>query len=255
VKNKTWEAAMPDHPQAERELFRDALKPAKDCLSVESLEGLLGENPPEELVLHVSHCAHCQTELELLRSFHLNEIASGDVDAVRAIEQRLHHGSPRIFARAKAEPWWQQFFNAPRLGPAALSLATLLVAIGLGIQWRQNVVPPLNSAIGGGHEVFRSSTITVLAPTGDIAEAPSDVRWEAVPNAARYRVRLLEVDRTELWSDDVADTRAAIPPAARARVVPAKTLLWEVSAFDAEGRRVAQSEAVRFRFSQNVYKP
>jgi hypothetical protein len=245
---------MPDHPGVERELFRDALKPAGDCPSVQSLEGLLGENPPGDLVLHVSLCAHCRTELELLRSFHLNEITASDAAAVYAIEQRLHAASPQIFVQENAQAWWQRLFKTPAwLGPVALTSAALLAAIGLGIEWRHRAPPPLDPMIGGGQEVFRSSAVRVLAPIGDVAEAPSEVRWEAVSAAARYRVRLLEVDRTELWNDDVSDTRAAIPPAVRARIVPAKNIVWEVSAFDAGGRKVAQSEAVRFRFSQKLY--
>jgi hypothetical protein len=249
---------MPNRPRAELDAYREALKPGKDCPTVEELETLLGELPPGNFVRHVEDCANCRTELEMLRSFHSNEIPAGDAAAVRAIAKRLHADSPEIFGRAVAEPWWKRLFTTPWftgvwLRPAALTAAALLVAAGVAIQIRHSGVPPINGVTDAGQEVLRSSTIAVLAPIGDVPEAPVEVRWEAAPTAARYRVRLLEVDHTELWKADVSEPRAALPLEVRARIVPAKTLLWEISAFDAAGRKVAQSEVVSFRFSQNVY--
>jgi hypothetical protein len=90
----------------------------------------------------------------------------------------------------------------------------------------------------------------VIAPSGNLRRAPSEIRWQAAPNAVRYEARLLEVDGAELWKAETAENRIEFPAAVRARVVPAKTLLCQVSAFDASGHRVAQSEAVRFRLLQ-----
>ena len=64
----------------------------------------------------------------------------------------------------------------------------------------------------------------------------------------RYEARLLEVDGAELA--ETAENRIELPAAVRARVVPAKTLLCQVLAFDASGHRVGQSETVRFRLVQ-----
>jgi hypothetical protein len=241
---------MPDQPQAESNLFREALKPGEDCLEAQDLETLLGEVAPEGLVSHVEQCSHCRTELELLRSFQANEISTGEAAAVRAIEERLHAASPGIFRRPKAEPWWKRVWLTPAwLAPAA---AAILIVAGVAIQLRHNVAPPLSPVTDAGKEVFRSSAIVVVAPAGDLSQAPSEFIWEATRGAQRYQVRLLEVDRAELWKADVSDTRAAIPTEVRARIVPAKTLLWEVSAFDSEGHKVGQSETVRFRLSRNV---
>ncbi|HXB75563.1 MAG TPA: hypothetical protein VNY05_45440 [Candidatus Acidoferrales bacterium] len=249
---------MPNQPRTEHDVFYEALKPGGDCLPESDLETLLGEFAPEDLVRHIENCPHCRTELNMLRSFHSNEIPAGDTAAVRAIAERLHANSAEIFGRTVAPPWWKRLFTTPWftkawLGPAAWTAAALLVVAGAAIQWRHTGAPSLNPVTDAGREVLRSSTIAVLAPAGDLREAPLEVRWESAPAATRYQVRLLEVDHTELWKAEVSDTHTAIPPEVRARIVPAKTLLCEVSAFDSAGRKVAQSEAVRFRFSQNVY--
>jgi hypothetical protein len=238
---------MPYSPGAEDDLFREALKPGRDCPTVEELEGA-----PENFVRHLEACAHCRTELEMLRSFYSNELPVGDAAAIQKITERLREKSGEIFPRTVVEPWWKRFSGA-WLRPAALVAAAVLVMAGVAIQWRHYGAPSLSAVTDGGKEVFRSATIAVLSPTGDLKEAPSEVRWEAAATAARYQVRLMEVDHTELWKADTADTRAAFPPEIRARIVPLKTLLWEVSAFDSEGRKVAQSEVIRFRISQKVY--
>jgi hypothetical protein len=249
---------VPNPQQSERDLFREALKPAKDCPRVEDLEALLDRRAPEELARHVEHCAHCEAELEMLRSFHSNDVPTRDVAAVRAITERLAANSSEIFGRTAAEPWWKrlfpaQWFTGAWLRPMALAAAGLLIAGGIAIQVRQDGMPPLRPLTDPGKEVFRSSTIAVLAPLGDVAEAPLEIQWEAAPAAARYQVRLLEVDRTELWHSDVSATNATIPPEVRAQIIPLKTLLCEVTAFDSAGRKIAQSELVRFRFSRKIY--
>jgi hypothetical protein len=251
---------VPNPPQSERDLFREALKPDSDCPRIEDLEALLNRRAPEELARHVEHCAHCRSELEMLRSFHSNDVPAGDAAAVRAIAERLAANSPQIFGGTSAEPLWQrmfpaQWFTGAWLRPMALAGAGLLMVGGIAIQLRHDVTPPLSPLTDPGKEVFRSSTIAVLAPLGDVSEAPLEIKWEAAPAAARYRVRLLEVDRTELWQTGVSATSAAIPPEIRTRIIPLKTLLWEVTAFDSAGRKIAQSELARFRFSRKIYTP
>jgi hypothetical protein len=101
--------------------------------------------------------------------------------------------------------------------------------------------------MGAGPTVFRSATVTLVAPEGDVAQAPEALRWEAVPGAASYAVTVTEVDRTEVWRAEVRAPEAPLPAAVRARVVPGKPVLWQVAAKDASGNVVATSGAQRFR--------
>ena len=63
----------------------------------------------------------------------------------------------------------------------------------------------------------------------------------------------MEVDRGELWSAETTATQIDLPPVAENLIVPAKTLLIQVTALDAAGSRIAESESVRFRLLQKLY--
>ena len=76
---------------------------------------------------------------------------------------------------------------------------------------------------------------------------PARLQWQPVSGAARYRVRLSEVDRQEIWSSDTVDAAIDLPPDVRARIVPGKTLVWQVTAYGASNAPIAESSAERFR--------
>jgi hypothetical protein len=127
------------------------------------------------------------------------------------------------------------------------------MVVGITLQLRRGNAPALDSSGAAGSEVMRSRTMTILSPSGDLQAPPAEVRWEPVPSAVTYRFRLLEVDGNELWSTQTAATSTAFPPEVRARMAPAKTLLGVVTGLDAAGRKVAESETVRFRILQSLY--
>jgi hypothetical protein len=122
---------------------------------------------------------------------------------------------------------------------------------GVGLQLRQSTAPVLHRV--SGTDVLRAHNVVVVAPAGDVREAPREIRWQATPGAVRYQVRLLEVDGSDLWQSETDSEHVDVPSDIAARIVPAKTLLVRVSALDAAGRKLAESEAVRFRVLQNLY--
>jgi hypothetical protein len=125
----------------------------------------------------------------------------------------------------------------------------------LTLQFRHASQPALQPGRESGPEVLRSNTIQTVAPEGDVEQAPTQLQWQVVPAAAAYEVRVLEVDHNELWKARTSASRIALPPSVQARVVPAKTLLWQVAALDAAGNKVAESGPVRFRLLQNLHRP
>jgi hypothetical protein len=246
---------MPNKEPAEKQILQFALGPGGDCLPIEQLEEFVieGSTPLAPRAEHVQRCTYCQTQVQLLREFHGGTPRDSETEAVRLIASRLRTRSNEIFQAERApvevrEPWWRAFWRGAWLIPAALALASILIVVALSLQMRN--VPPGLRPPQPDREVLRSNAISVIAPSGDIREAPSEIRWQAAPNAVRYEARLLEVDGVELWKAETAESRIELPAAVRARVVPAKTLLCQVSAFDASGHRVAQSETVHFRLLQ-----
>ena len=238
------------------ELLAAALAGSPDCPHVEELERLLAEGAPVALQQHVDACAHCRTELELLRSFQSNTVRAEEKTAVETIAARLKARSSEIIApRTVAEerqPWWKAAFTMRWLTPAAAAMALVLVGAGVLLELRQNRQPALVTG-SGGTEVLRSTTIAIITPVGDLHEKPSEIRWEAVSHAARYQVRILGVDRQQLWSGETTSNAVALPANAKALIVPMKTLLIQVGAYDSAASKIAESEAVRFRLLQSLY--
>jgi hypothetical protein len=231
----------------EREYLRSGLQRTKDCPSLEELERVLNGADPAA-VAHVQSCPFCSSELQMLRSFTMADVPPEDASAVRQITERLAR-RPIVVPMAETRlPWWRMggWWMRP-----VLAFAAMLVVAGIGLQFFHTGPPPLRTDTGG--DVYRSRGVTVLSPSGDLTEAPKEVRWEAVPAAARYRVRLLEVDGNELWVGESSQASMALPDDVRARIVPAKTLSLVITALDAAGRNVAESANVRFRVLQSLY--
>jgi hypothetical protein len=136
---------------------------------------------------------------------------------------------------------------------AAVAMAGVLIVVAVGLQWRRGSPPRLDAPNREEREILRSGTISVVSPVGDLKELPTRIQWQPAADAARYDVRLLEVDRSELWTTSTTAAEADIPPAIQSKIVPAKTLLIQVSAFDRADRKLAESESVRFRVLQKVY--
>ena len=246
---------MASEGSPENEILRAALGPGDDCLSAEQLEMFVieGSPPPAPLAQHVQSCAYCKTQVQLLGQFNAGASGQTEMDAVRLITAQLRARSDEIFQPVTThvgagEPWWRAFWRTRWFGPAALGLAGILAAVALSVQMRN--APPGLRAPRPEQEVLRSNAISVLAPSGEIQHAPTEIRWQAVHDAVRYEARLLEVDGTELWKAETATARIELPEPVRALIVPAKTLFSQVSAFDASGHQIGQSEPVRFRLLQ-----
>lgn len=240
-------------PEGTKDRFlRQALARGADCLSVEKLELCLAGEAPNEFSSHLASCAHCQAELELLRAFYAVPRDAEEAEAVREITQRLR--APRTLLPAEAgSSWWRRFLQARWLSPAALAAAALLIVTAVGLELRHGSAPRIEAPNRPEDNVLRSGRVTLVSPVGDLASAPEQVQWRPVEGAAKYEVRLFEVDRSEVWRDSTPGLWKDIPPTVRARMVPAKPFLLQVAAFDAAGRQLAESELVRFRILRKVY--
>jgi hypothetical protein len=129
----------------------------------------------------------------------------------------------------------------------ALAMAAVLLAIVGGYYLTTPVVPRLPTEIGAGPDATRSLTVALRGPIGDQTAVPGRLEWQPVSGAVRYQVRLTEVDRLEIWASDTTDTVVDLPPDVRARIVPGKTLVWQVTAYGASNAPIAESNAERFR--------
>jgi hypothetical protein len=223
----------------------NAFQRTSECLEIDELVGVLDgadEQHKRRVESHIAGCAHCRTELALFRGFESAVVRPEEQRDVDAIVASLRKRSP-----AAPEPWWKSIWWKsiwkPRLlMPAGLATAAAMIAIMIGIQHRPGQLP-----ISGDEQVMRSSKVTVVSPVGDLPESARSLAWRAVSGAARYRVSILEVDRTELWSTMVQQTNASVPAAVVQKMAPLKTLFWNVQALDSSGSVIAESGLTRFR--------
>ena len=183
---------------------------------------------------HVGDCPACAAERDLARSFEsaaASDAADPDVEWIVGELERSRFAPER--KRPRVDWRW------------ASAAALVLVAVGAALALRQG--PPPLAHPTSQRVVLRGAALELFEPRGDVAAAPAELRFGAVPAAASYRVKILEVDDTQMWSLDVAGSPAAIPDDVRSRLAEAVVYRVQVEAFDQSGVRLAVSGAVPFR--------
>lgn len=249
---------MPDRGAAERALWKGALSPTEGCLTLEELERWSDRRLPDRAKAnaHIARCPRCQTELAMLKEFQSAATHPEEADAVSWITADLERRFAEIRAARPSTPRlsrersgsWHRLFG-PRPAQVALGFAALLALIAVGMQFQGAREPELSSNAVSGPLVMRSEELLGLSPTGDLKQVPVELRWQAFPEAARYLVTVMEVDRTELWRAESSESSASLPTALLARIVPGKRLLWQVTAMDSAGRTVATTQLQSFRLA------
>ncbi len=236
----------------EEQKLTDALRPGPECPPVEVLgryaDGALTPEERRRDQPHIAACANCQAELALLHAFATLAVRDEEADAVRWGVEQLHERAPATAGHGQLAglrvPHWLSF---GRVRPA-LALAMVLLFAGGGYYLTsRGARPGLPTDVGSSPETTRSLTIDVDGPTGDQTAVPARLRWQPVAGAVRYHVRLSEVDRQEIWSSDTRDSAIDLPPDVRARIVPGKTLVWQVTAYGTSNAPLAESGSERFR--------
>ena len=236
----------------EPETLRTALAPGAECPTIERLgryaDGALGADEQTAAAVHIRGCLTCQTEIALLHAVTSSGARPGEAEIVRdgvtRLEQRTIGFTAAVHEDTSARRRWSRIgMWLPVAGAAVLLMAT-------GTLYVLTAKPPrLPGGVAPGNEVTRSLAVAVRGPAGDLPESPRRFEWLAVDRAVRYRVRLMEVDRHEVWSASTSAAGVDLPPSVRASMAPARTLLWDVTAYDASGAVVAESGPQSFRLA------
>ncbi len=212
--------------------WNDALRRAENCLPLERLGETL--TAPERE--HLGLCVRCQTEMRLWEEFRNGDTTAEERETVQAIAGQLSRSANVVSIGS-----WR---NRRLLAVAAV--VVLVAAIGYVVQNRE---PSIGVAIAE-RETYRSASVRAIAPTGDLTQAPIELRWEPVAGATRYDLQVAEVDRTILWRVSSREPRVALPAAVIAQFVPGKTILWDVTALR-DATVMAESGTQRFRVMSN----
>jgi hypothetical protein len=240
---------MSDLNVQSRQQWKAALARTAECLSASQLEAAQAGTALEAPVAaHLQACPRCQTDLSLLDSFDRSTPLKDEGAAVAWIvsqleRQRQNPGATGANHRVAFS--WRNLFDF-RWAMGFAAVAALLVAVGL-FTIRDNREPQLNASLGNANHVYRSASLGLIGPKGDISSAPKQLQWESAPGAAKYHVQLLEVDHTVLWEGDSTAANVNISPRVALFFKPGKTLLWQVTALNGNGQVIATSDTERIR--------
>ena len=229
-----------------------AFGPSPECPDLEVLAAWREQQEPRErgMQTHIDDCGYCQAELALLDEELTAVPVGAEVQDVAWIVSALR-GNPPLGKTSLSRGWLSRLTEYWHAQPvAALSwvgaMACLLLVAGLSLRDDAGLGPIPGAETGT--PVFRSTQMDLEGPLGDITAPPAGFRWSAAGGgAARYQVRLMEVDGTVLWEGTSEGTSLEAPANVAAIAVPGKTLLWQVQAIDQQGSVVAESTRGSFR--------
>lgn len=240
---------------SDRDILKSALSVTPECLPPEQLEALLDGKRSHP---HLAQCSRCQAELALLKSFESGTPLPDEGAAVawigshldRQLEtikdpSRLRAGRLAVRTFEPRGSWLGKIFGLGGMRWVLPATAMAAVAIVAVILMRPAKEPELQ-ANAGQTTVFRSQELQLVSPVGDVQQVPQELRWQAFSGSDLYRVAVMEVDHSSLWNSETKETSVAIPVAVRAKMLPGKPILWQVTALDGQGRVLVTSQVQRF---------
>jgi hypothetical protein len=227
-------------------IWQEAASETKDCLPLEVLERMADNASRDaKAAAHLAGCAHCQTELAMLKNFEQSTPSADEGAAVAWIAAQLERRQSAPVAQQKIVrvPFWRTMFRVPYMAGAAALAAVLIFGISL---YHGNSDGPgkINPGLGSGS--FRSGSIHLVSPIADQNSAPAEFRWDAVQGASSYKVELQDVAGITLATANSAQNVLSITPEMKAVMVPGKPLKWKVTAIDATGKEIANSSTEQF---------
>ena len=229
------------HPGRPRGEVERSLQSTRECIPVEQFGApLTGADRS-----HLAVCTRCQAEFAMWRGFTDPRPQPEEDAAVRWVTNELRTHGLRSGAGTALSTARQGRPRHTQVYLAAAASLVLAAAVGYVI-WdpEPRVDEQRRSA-----ETYRTAGVQLLHPSGEMAVAPTELKWVTVEGAVRYDVRVLEVDGTQLWSTSTPDVSVALPPVVVEQFVPGKTILWDVTARNRAGDSVAVSGKFQFRVS------
>ncbi|HET9167150.1 MAG TPA: hypothetical protein VFP11_14220, partial [Candidatus Angelobacter sp.] len=227
-------------------MWQEAAAETKECLPLETLERMVDSTSRDaKAAAHLAGCAHCQTELAMLKNFELSTPSADEGAAVAWIAAQLERQqNAPAQQKVAAVPFWRMMFRIPYLAGAAAMAAVLIVGISL---YHGNSDGPgrINPGLGNGQ--FRSGSIHLVSPIADQTSAPAEFHWDAVQGASSYTVELKDVAGITLATAKASQNVLQVTPEMRASMISDKPLKWKVTALDASGNAVADSSGGSFK--------
>lgn len=226
--------------------WQEAAAASKDCLPLEVLEHFTeSETADAKSAAHLESCAHCQTELSMLKNFEQATPTADEGAAVAWIAAQLQRqqGSSAKQASVARVSFWRNLFRVPYLAGAAALAAVLVLAISL---YHPDSGHP---KVGGPGNIgiLRSGEVKLVSPSGELTQAPSEFSWEPVEGAASYKIELTDAVNMPLASATSVQPEIQTTAAMKAAMQARMPIKWKVTALDASGKTIAESSGGSFK--------
>jgi hypothetical protein len=239
-----------------RDVLKSTLSTTPECLAPEQLEALLDGNRSHP---HLAQCPRCQAELAMLKSFEFGAPLPDEGAAVAWIGSHLERQLENIknpsrggllrpaTQRLEAPvPWLARIFGLGGMRWVLPATAVAAIAIASAILLRPAKAPELQADAARQSAVYRSQEVQLVSPIGDAEQIPRELRWQMLAGAATYRIVVMEVDHSALWTSETKENSVELPASPRAKMLPGKPILWQVTALDAQARVVGTSQVQKF---------
>jgi hypothetical protein len=178
--------------------------------------GELPSRETEEIVDHLSTCRACAQAWRL------------------AVDLGRHAPPATVPVAAEAASYW----TLARLAPAFVGSFVLIVAGTLVFQVWRGADPAPTSDSPTRQFIEPSELVEIVGPDGAVTETSNQFRWEPVPGAEIYQVRVYAEDGTLVWtSEDLTEPSVAWPESV---TLGTDTYYWGVTALR-DGEIVAES--------------
>ena len=228
-------------------MWQEAASATAECLPLEVLEGMTeNASADPKSAAHLAECAHCQTELAMLKNFEQSTPSADEGAAVAWIAAQLERRQSAPVAEQKIArvPFWRAMLRIPYLAGAAALAAVLIFGISL---YHGNSDGPgrINPNLGSGQ--FRSGAIHLVSPIADQNSAPAEFRWDAIQGASSYSIELKDVAGITLATAKSTQNVLPVTPEMKAVMVSGKPLKWSVTAMNADGKEIANSSSEQFK--------
>jgi hypothetical protein len=228
-------------------MWQEAAAETKECLPLETLERMV-DSPSRDAkaAAHLAGCAHCQTELAMLKNFEQSTPSADEGAAVAWIAAQLQRQQNASSAQQKVVrvPFWRMMFRVPYMAGAAALAAVLIFGISL-YHGSSDGPGKLNPGLGNG--TFRSGSIHLVSPITEQSAPPAEFLWDAVQGASSYTVELKDVAGITLATAKSTTNVLPVTPEMKANMVSGKPLKWKVTALDAAGNQIANSGTEQFK--------
>lgn len=218
----------------DREVMKQLFGPTTECLPIEKLTARWDASSSDARA-HLESCTYCASQRAAYFAFMQPAPAGADAFAVNWVDNRI--SMPWAGTAEPRLSWFARLFGHRALAPAAVALAALVLSVGVGLRSRSALLSTQDLL----QSAERSQSVELIAPKGDLAKAPDELRWAAVTGASQYKVKIMEVDHVLLWQATTTSLTIPVPLDVQSKSLPGKRLIWQVEALDAGGKELAQS--------------